>query len=98
MNPTPSHVYRNAATHRFEMMVDGQMARAEYILSDGKMVLTHTFVPSELRGRGIAADLIRHVLEAAKSEGLKIVPQCSYVATFIDCNPEFKSLVESSEK
>lgn len=86
-------VRHNRAEGRFETAVDGLLAVAEYELSDGRMTLTHTFVPNELRGRGMAEKLVRAALAHAQSEHLRVVPACSYVATFITRHPEFQPLV-----
>jgi predicted GNAT family acetyltransferase/tRNA(Ser,Leu) C12 N-acetylase TAN1 len=56
--------------------------------------ITHTFVPSWARGRGVAADLTREALRdaAARSDGLVVSavrPSCSYVAeTFVPRHAE----------
>jgi uncharacterized protein len=85
-------VRRNPAASRYEADIDGHLAVAEYLLKDDRVVFTHTFVPPELRGRGVAEALVRTALEEARQEGRRVVPQCSYVALFIRRNPEFKSL------
>ena len=89
----PIEVRHNAAEHRFEAVVDGKVSVADYRMQDGEMVLTHTFVPPELRGRGIAEKLVRAALEYAQKEQLRVVPACSYVGTFIQRHHEFQSLV-----
>lgn len=86
-------VRHNEAERRFEALVDGHLSVADYELTDGALVLTHTFVPPELRGRGVAEQLVRAALAHAGREGLRVVPACSYVAAFIRRNPEFQSLV-----
>ena len=86
-------VRRNPAASRYEAEIDGYLAVAEYLLEgDDRVVFTHTFVPPELRGRGVAKKLVRTALEEARQEGHRVVPQCSYVALFIRRNPEFRSL------
>lgn len=86
-------VRRNPAASRYEAEIDGHLAVAEYLLEgDDRVVFTHTFVPPELRGRGVAEKLVRTALEEARQEGRRVVPQCSYVALFIRRNPEFRSL------
>jgi predicted GNAT family acetyltransferase len=87
-------VKHNRAEQRFEALVAGQLAVCEYQLEGDRMVFTHTFVPSELRGRGIAEKLVRVALEDARDEKRKVVPACSYVAAYIQRRPELKSLVE----
>jgi len=86
-------VRHNAAARRYEADVDGHLAVAEYVLDGDRQVFTHTFVPPELRGRGVAERLVRTALEEARTAGRKVVPQCSYVAVFIRRNPEFQPLV-----
>jgi predicted GNAT family acetyltransferase len=83
----------NPAEYRFETMVDGHLAVADYTLEGERLILTHTFVPPQLRGRGIAEKLVRPALAWARTEKRRVVPACSYVATFIARNPEFQDLI-----
>lgn len=83
----------NVPEGRFEAEVEGRLSVADYQLRDGSMVMTHTFVPPELRGRGLAEKLVRAALEHARAEQLKVVPACSYVEVFIRRHPEFRPLV-----
>jgi uncharacterized protein len=85
-------VRHNLGSSRYEMETGG-LAYAEYIVERNRIVLTHTFVPPELRGRGIAEKLVRAALDDARRQGRKVVPQCSYVAAFIERHPEFQALV-----
>ncbi len=89
----PIPVTHNAADHRYEATVDGHRSVCDYELVDGKMILTHTFVPPELRGRGLAEQLVRAALMDARKAGQKVVPACSYVALFIQRHKEFADLV-----
>jgi len=87
-------IRNNAEQSRFETNVDGHTAYAAYDLEDpSRIVFTHTTVPKELGGRGIAGEIVKFGLEHARKEGLKVVPQCSYVATYIEKNPEYRDLV-----
>ena len=62
-------------------------------MEGGLVIFTHTFVPPELRGRGIAEGLVRAALKDVRLQGRRVVSQCSYVAAFIGRHPEFKPLV-----
>jgi predicted GNAT family acetyltransferase len=42
-------------------------------------IANHTYVPPELRGRGIAQALVEALVADARELGFAIVPQCSYV-------------------
>ena len=85
-------VRHNTAESRFEAIVDGFLSVADYGLSDGQMVMTHTFVPPDLRGRGVAEKLVRAAMEHARAERLRVVPACSYVGAFLQRHPEYRDL------
>jgi predicted GNAT family acetyltransferase len=72
---------------------DAAQAVLDYELTDGCMALTHTFVPPEFRGQGIAEKLVRRALADARAQQRTVIPQCSYVATFIERHPEFQDLL-----
>ena len=86
-------VRHNAAENRFEAEVDGQLSVADYQLRGTEMIMTHTYVPPVLRGRGIAENLVRAALEHARNERLKVVPACSYVNAYLKRHPEFLPLL-----
>ena len=86
-------VRHNAAESRFETVVEGFLSLADYELAAGTLVMTHTLVPPELRGRGLAEKLVRAALDWAAAERLRVVPACSYVATFIQRHAEYQPLV-----
>lgn len=95
MTATPE-VRHNEAQHRFEINLDGHLAVADYELAGDRMVFTHTLVPVELRGRGLAELLVRAGLGEAKARGRKVVPACSYVAKFIERHAEFQPLLAAT--
>ena len=87
---TPSKVTKS----RFEFEQDGQTAWLEFDRDDqGWMTLWHTEVPRALRGKGIAATLARTALEYARDENLKVDVICPLVATYLQKNPEFQTLI-----
>lgn len=62
---------------------------------DGTRVLDHTFVPPALNGQGLAAILTEAALSLARQDQVRIVPQCSYVARWIERHPAWLELAES---
>ena len=42
-------------------------------------VATHTIVPPEIGGRGVAAKLVEALVADARDQGFRIDPRCSYV-------------------
>jgi predicted GNAT family acetyltransferase len=83
----------NPALSRFELDADGATAVANYRRAGGVITFTHTEVPPRLRGRGLGARLVRGALEAARANGLKVVPACSFVRAVIARHPEFRDLL-----
>lgn len=70
--------------HQFELVVDGHRAYLAY-MDLGKQTLDfyRTFVPADLRGRGIAANLTEHALDYAERMGYSVIPSCSYVERYM---------------
>jgi uncharacterized protein len=93
MNQLDVQVVHNVDEGRFEAEVEGRLAVAEYHLAPGRILFTHTEVPPQFRGRGIAGQVVRAGLEHARAEGLTVVPYCSYVASYIRRHPEYHDLV-----
>ena len=90
---TPIEVQHDEAASRFETHADGWLARCDYRISDGVMLLTHTEVPPALEGRGIAAALVRTALQHARDSGLRVRPMCSYVSVFLRRHVEYQDLM-----
>lgn len=55
-------------------------------------VATHTFVPPEARGKGIAIALVEQMVADARARGFTIEPQCSYVEAAFRRHPEWADL------
>ena len=62
-------------------------------MRNNKLDLDHTYTHPALRGKGLAALVVKAALEFAKGNNLKVVPTCSYVQSFIAKNDEYKELV-----
>jgi predicted GNAT family acetyltransferase len=86
-------VRNNPAQSRYEMDVDGGTALALYQSAPGKVLVYHTEVPPQLRGRGMGAKLMRGLLADIRANNSKVVPRCSYVARFMREHPEFADLL-----
>ena len=89
----PTAVRDNPALSRFELDANGVTAVSYYRLADGVMTFTHTEVPPQARGVGIASRLIAGALEAARARGLKIAVRCPFVSAYLGKHPEFNDLL-----
>ncbi len=88
-----SEVRDNRDESRFELEEDGQTAIAAYDIEGERISFTHTVVPVAIEGRGVGGRLIRGALDDARSRGLKVVPICSFVRSYIERHPEMQDLV-----
>ncbi|HEX7835204.1 MAG TPA: GNAT family N-acetyltransferase, partial [Pseudolysinimonas sp.] len=60
---------------------------------DGVVAITAVIVDPTLRGRGLATDLIAHVLDELRAAGSKVIPACPEVVRFIEHHPDYADLV-----
>ena len=91
-------VIDNKAESRFEVRDGEEIARSEYIRQGNTIIFTHTEVPPHFRGRGVAGELTAFALNQARAEGLRVIPKCPFVKSFIEKHPEFESLVSNDGK
>lgn len=89
MSPTIQH---DRAAHRFETVVDGSLCELDYTLASNVMTITHTGVPGAVGGRGIAGTLVQAALDAARAEGWKVRPACSYALAWMRRHAEYDDL------
>ena len=61
----------------------GQRCVLDYQRQGDTVVFTHTGVPQVLQGRGLAAQLVAAGLQWARDQGLRVIPACSYVASYL---------------
>jgi hypothetical protein len=98
--PAPTFAIRdNVEKARFEAdLGDGTFAVAKYKLVPGRIVFTHTEVPPAHGGQGIATALVRFALAWARERGLKVLPLCPFVATYIKNHVEEQDLLEPASR
>ncbi|TXD96900.1 N-acetyltransferase [Psychrobacter frigidicola] len=87
------NITHNEAAHRFETTIDGQTGYISYQEQDGALVYDHTIVPQALGGRGVGSDLVKHALDYAREHNKKVVPQCSFVSSYINKHPDYQDLL-----
>lgn len=88
-----SDVVHNVERRRYELVEDGHVAHSDYVLDGDVITFTHTIVPPEIGGRGVASRLIGGALADVEERGLKVVPQCSFVAGYFAKHPELAGLL-----
>lgn len=87
-------ITHNLATQRFEVTIDGHTGFLSYeVIDDNTLNYNHTIVPKELGGRGLGTALVKHALDYARDNGKKVVPSCSFVASYINRRDEYQPLL-----
>lgn len=85
-------VRHNDAQNRFELDVDGGLAHLDYRREGDTLIFHHTYVPESARGQGHGARVVRAAMEFAQNGNFKVVPRCSYVASFLERYPQYQRL------
>ena len=87
-------IRKSKTRSRYELVADGRViAILDYRVTGNRVVLPHTEVLRNLRGRGAAARLVRAALDDLRAEGKRVVPTCWYVREFIRDNEDYADLV-----
>ena len=86
-------IQHERSTHRFVTQVDGAQCVLDYNLAAGVMTITHTGVPPEVRGRGIASAMVQAALDAARAEGWQVMSACSYASVWMARHPPYHDLL-----
>ena len=78
----------NTQECKYEYHIEGHIAYITYDNQNENMHLTHTIVPKELAGKGLARTLLEDVLQEIEKEGKKAVAECSYIVKYQEKHPE----------
>ena len=96
MPSTEHKISLNRAHDRFELLTDGKLSLVTYFQPDEHtLALVHTEVHPDLEGQGIGSNLVQQVLEYTEQHGLKIVPLCPFVSTYIKRHPDWQRVVST---
>jgi uncharacterized protein len=82
--------------NRFVAVQDGQV-RGELVyevIRDGRLRLDHTEVDDALEGQGVGSQLVKFALDELRANDHKIVPDCPFVAGYLDRHPDYRDLVD----
>lgn len=85
-----SNVINDTQGSRFVITIDNFEAYVLYAEGKETIDLYSTFTPRELRGKGLAEKVVKAAFEYARENGLKVIPTCPYIRTFIERNPDYQ--------
>ena len=78
---------------RYEMSLDGTpVGFVDYHLADGHMILSYIEIDPAYGGRGLGGRLTAWVLDDCRSRGLRVTPECPFIARFMREHPEYADL------
>jgi predicted GNAT family acetyltransferase len=84
----------NAEDSRYELLIDGDVRGSLHYSADPSTVtLVHTEVDRELEGQGLGSRLVHDALEDIRARGLRLVPVCPFVRSYLARHPEYLDLV-----
>jgi predicted GNAT family acetyltransferase len=94
-----SEVTHKEEAHRFELEFEDVIAYIEYKVKKPKVfAFVHTKVPDAHKGKGIASQLTKGAFEWCKEQGVRIIPVCPFIVTYIERHPEWKVLLYESQQ
>jgi uncharacterized protein len=95
----PITVSDNSAEQRFEVRLGDDLAGfAVYQRKPGLIAFIHTEIDERFEGHGLASKLISAALDAARSDGLAVLPFCPFVNAYIERHPEYVDLVPDDHR
>jgi predicted GNAT family acetyltransferase len=84
---------------RFEIHTGGKPAGfVAYRARPGEITFTHTEIDDAFGGRGLGGALARAALDAARSRGLAVLPECPFVRSWIAKHPDYVDLVPVEQR
>lgn len=95
----PITVADDPEAHRYELLVDGQVAAAAHYSMmpgiPGKIAFLYTELLPGFEGRGLGQQLASAVLDDVRRRGLVVEARCPFFSTFIEDNPSYGDLVDA---
>ena len=86
--------FSHVTTERFEIESEGLTSYLTYQIDPERwLVLWHTEVPKEQRGRGLAGELVRKAFDYAEKNNLKVEVICPFAVGYVSHHPELHALV-----
>lgn len=93
-----SQVVHDQDKNQFYIIIDDQKALMDYRKVKEKVLnFYHTYVPSEIRGQGIAKQILVAASEYADKNQYKVIPGCSYADRFLHRSKKYQHLIYNND-
>jgi predicted GNAT family acetyltransferase len=85
---------------RYELHVDGDGVAGfvTYRRAPGEIAFLHTEIDPAYEGKGLGSVLARRVLDAARDQGLAVLPYCPFIRGWIARHPDYVDLVPAARR
>lgn len=84
----------SASKGRYVVRLEGAEAEMTYSRAgESTIIIDHTEVPGEMRGRSVGQALVRRAVEDARREGRSIIPLCPFVKAQVSRHPEWQDVL-----
>ena len=61
--------------------------------SPTKMIIEHTEVDDELRGKNVGNQLVQHMVDYARTHNIKVIPLCPFTHSVFKRKPEYADVL-----
>jgi uncharacterized protein len=90
----PIEIADDAEQDRYVITVGGELAGfVQYRRRPQLIAFVHTEVDPAFEGRGLGGRLVAGALDAARADGLAVLPFCPFVNAYIQRHPAYADLV-----
>lgn len=73
---------------------DNHLAEMTYTIpAPNKLIIDHTEVSDELRGKNVGYQLVHTAVEYARANNIKIIPLCPFANSVFKKNPDFADVL-----
>lgn len=86
------HDHGTSGEYQARVAGSDHIGRLTWLTRGDVKIATHTLVPPEIGGRGVAARLVEAMIADARNLGFRIDPQCSYVDVAFRRHPDWADL------
>jgi uncharacterized protein len=94
--PVAITVADDVRSNRYELRVNGELAAAAtYQLVPGRIVFRYTELMPGFEGQRLGGQLAGLALADIRRRGLRVVPRCPFIATYIEDHPDYRDLLDS---
>ncbi len=78
---------------RFVLNVNGEDVYVMYAENKSEIEFYSTYTPPKLRGKGLAAIVVKAAFDYAKEKNLNVIAGCWYVRKFAEMYEEYKEML-----